>query len=810
MRISKVLLLATAAAISAQPAQARQAQAQPAEAAPSQNAASAPRLDAGVEISAGYSDNIFATRNREEDDLLLQLRPFARLDLGSPQNGVTLRGEGEVGRYADFGSEDYDDWLIGADGRARLNSSLSLIAGGEWRWDHEDRTSPDAVAGLEPTDYQRGFGYAGLIASGGNFRGRLGATVTRYDFDDVAATGGIINNDDRDRTQVELGARAGVRLRSGTELFVQGSYDRRDYDDPLDDAGFRRDSRGGSIVAGFRRDFGSGFSGEFFGGWLHQDYADPRLRDIDTFDVGAVLDWRGPRGLGGALRLDRSIEETTLAGSAAYIVTSGSLSLRASPHPRLAAGLALSGSQYDYRGAPRSEFIIGVNLWTRFWLNSRLYVGTDYTHSQRSSNAAGFDFDQNRFLLSIGARLRPQFTNNVPALLLREQAPGGLYLGLLAGHGTLVTGLDGPRGPGENTADFGDHGPAAIAVLGYGILIDPLYLGIEAEASLRGPDWLHTADRVFSLDKREAFGAAARIGLVTAHGDLIFGRFGLSSAAFRTDYTHANNVYSGERRRTGLGVGGGIEARAGRRGFVRAEYVVTSYADEDIPTGGGNFDNFSSTESQFRIGGGVRFGAPAPRTGPASPPVRFGGPYIGVQIGHGALVTDNQGTRSGGTQVDISRASHGGVLGAFAGIGQVLGRVYAGAEIEGDISAINWNIERDPNGRVYSAEHDYSYGIAGRAGVLIGDSALVYGRLGAVRTRFDVPYSTTGVSIRSRETRTGVRFGGGLEIALSSRIRLRADYSLTEYRAYDVVYGNNADRFDHSETLFRLGLSWRL
>ena len=79
------------------------------------------------------------------------------------------------------------------------------------------------------------------------------------------------------------------------------------------------------------------------------------------------------------------------------------------------------------------------------------------------------------------------------------------------------------------------------------------------------------------MEKENAFGVAARIGWVTPHRALAYGRFGVSSAAIRTDYTHNADVYGETKRHTGLSAGFGIEAPAGARGFVRAEYLVTSY-----------------------------------------------------------------------------------------------------------------------------------------------------------------------------------------------------------------------------------------
>ncbi|KHK90200.1 outer membrane beta-barrel protein [Novosphingobium malaysiense] len=772
-------------------------------------AASKEQIDAGIEFGAGYNDNIYVTRNREQDDFYFFVRPFVRAEIGSATTSLTVRGDGEIGRYADLGSENYEDWSLAADGRARLSAAFSMIGGGEWEWEHENRASPEAVAGTEPTRYQRGYGYLGLLGSSGQFSSRLAGTVTRYVFKDVPGAGQTINNDDRDRVQSEIGARGGVKLKSGAELFAQGTFNWRDYDSRFDDWGYQRNSHGYSAGIGLRGKLGEELSGEVFAGWMEQDYRDVALPGVSTWDFGVVLDWQGKHGLGGSVRIDRSVEETTLPGASAYILTSGRVSLRSDLSPRVSAGIGVSGNHYHYVGADRTEFVIGGDVWGRYWLNRHLYVGTSYMYGERNSNAAGFDYEQSRFQISIGAELSPHFAADTPRLALGGSVPAGAYAGILFGQGTLITGLDGPRGQGENTADFGDHGAAAVAVAGFGALAGSLYLGAEVEGTLGGPDWKHSGDRMFSLGKDDAFGVSARLGWATAQRNLVYGRFGMLSTRLRTAYIYEENVYSEAARHTGLSAGIGVEAPAGAAGFIRAEYITVSYDDYDVPASAGAFDNFSSSETQFRIGGGVRFGR-APSADDALPPVEFGGPYVGLEVGHGALTSSNQGTRSGGAELDVTRASRGGLIGLYAGFGAVIDRTYLGVEAEGDVSTVNWNIERDPSGRVYSADHDYSFGGSARAGALIGDAALVYGRIGVVRTRFDIRYATSSQAVRSTETRTGLRYGVGLEIGLGGRARLRADYAITEYSAYDVEYAENSDRFKHGESLFRLGLSWSL
>lgn len=761
-------------------------------------------LEAGLEFGSGYTDNVFATRNFERSDFLFLARPTFRLTREKGDNRISLHAEGEFGRYADHKSENYNDWLMGVDARLRASKGFLLLGGADYRWAHESRESPEAQNGSEPTRYQLAHAYGGAIVGSGPLTFRPAIIVDRYDYKDVPADGFTINNDDRDRTQVEVGGRLLQRVSEGTQVFIQGAWNSRHYRQPIDDFGFRRDSTGGSINAGIRKVFSPDLTVEAFAGYLKQRYHDPRLKDVGAADFGATVDWTGPRGLGVSFRLDRSVEETTLPGASSYLLTDGSLTLKASPHPRIDAGLTLAGSLYNYRGNPRTEFLTSTDLWLRHWLSQHIFAEIDYKLAQRTSNAAGFSFEENRAFLTLGAKLEPHYQGSPAALRFGETTPAGAYLGLFAGHGALTTGLDGPRGQGFNTAEFGGTGVGYGAFAGYGATIGKVYVGAEIEGGPEGPQWNHRAERSFSVEKTATAGIAARLGWLTPSRDLVYGRFGISRTELRTRYELFDNKTDIRDWRTGLNFGAGAEASAGGRAFVRAEYVLTSYHDVDVASGKGD-DNLSTSEGQFRIGVGYRFGAATDHR--AVKPSRFGGFYAGAEVGHGALVSRNQGVREKSQAIDIMRGGHGPLLGIFAGYGIAWNWLYLGAEGGADTSRIEWNLERDPNKRVYSARRQWSLGGGLRAGWLISKSALLYGRVGAVRTRFVIPYTTAQLSVRSEESKTALRFGGGLEVGLGSRDRLRFDYTLTHYGAYDVVYGQNSDRFQHDENVMRLGLA---
>ena len=148
---------------------------------------------------------------------------------------------------------------------------------------------------------------------------------------------------------------------------MQGAYDRREYADAIDDYGFMRDSDGYSAAFGVSRPLSGGWRYEAFAGVMRQDYADPALKDVSTYDVGGLLDWTSRSGTGVNLRLDRSIEETTLPGASAYILSRASVNLQQDIAPRIAAGLGFGGANYEYVGVNRNEFVTTADLWGRYW-----------------------------------------------------------------------------------------------------------------------------------------------------------------------------------------------------------------------------------------------------------------------------------------------------------------------------------------------------------------------------------------------------------------------------------------------------------
>ncbi len=769
------------------------------------------KLNIAASANEMFSDNIFVTKNNKESDWIMSFSPVVTAAMGKPRNDLNLRAGAEIGRYARSTSENYDDFFAAGDGRLTLGPKTSLLGGVQYDWTHESRESPDAVNGLEPTRYETGDYYIGLVQSLGKFVVRAGGTVNTYAYDDVRSSLGLIDNADRDRTEYEAGARVSYRSSSNVQPFAQAYWVIRDYDSALDDFGYRRSSTGFRVAAGLSVKLTAALDGEIYGGAFAQDYDDARFSEVTEPDFGARLNWRPAPGTQLRVSLDRSIEETTLPGSPGYLRTAAGATVEQMVRP----DLSLSGHFYysanEYLEINRIDYVSDAGLSAKYYFLPRFYVGTGYTFLHRISNAASADFNENRVWIRLGAQLAPAYSSGFKKFTQpnEDSSLSGFFVGLLAGNGTLTTALDGPPGAGGSlTADFGNNGWQGDVVAGYGVVIRRIYLGLEAGAAMGSQHWLYNGTggtRIYGVRKLDSYELAARFGYELDNNILLYGRFGGVAAQFATPYQQNMHYVRPAGYQRGLRIGGGVEFPLWRNLFGRVEYTHTSYADYDVMPAQ-TADNFANDENLVRFGAIYHLGAATK----AAPPAKadFGGLYAGLQAGFGTLISRNAGDRNPPQTLTAQRAGSGATGGLFGGYGVTVGNVYLGAEIEAEFSNADWNIERDPTGRIYSVAKDYTLGASLRAGYIFESNTLVYGRVGIAETRFKNKYNDEhGINYVTPDVdRAGLRLGGGVEMPLKKTWHMRFDYTWTRYASYNVNYVTGVDFFRNSESLLRIGI----
>ncbi len=357
------------------------------------------------EVVAGgfYDSNIYATNTKPKSDWVGTLSPSVALQSNWKRNSLYAEAGADLTGYGSHGSENTIDWHTQAEGRIHVSNNTRLLLGVQVLQEHEDRASPDAVEGSTPTLYHELNTYAGVAQRIGNFDVRLAGAMERLTFGNVMGTHGLIVNTDRNRNRYTFGITVRDVANNAFRPFVEGLGDFRRYDQTTDDFGYQRNSNG--YRAGIGADFrlSSSVTGEAFIGAMGRDYKDPTFKPVTAVAVDGYLRWQPAQGTAFVLFTDRSIEETTLVGSPAYIYTLLGGRIEHAFLPDLTGFVRFAYGNAEFAQSPRRDNELDTSIGVRYYVTNRVYLGADYRYTTRRSTEGTQNFARNQVFFSVGS-----------------------------------------------------------------------------------------------------------------------------------------------------------------------------------------------------------------------------------------------------------------------------------------------------------------------------------------------------------------------------------------------------------------------
>ena len=610
---------------------------------------------ASLDFKEYYTDNVYFSRplynQPRRGDWVSVITPTIGYGYVFEKGRINLGASAAFGRYATYSSEDFNDFAVNANGNYRFDPSTFGVWGVSLSREHEPRSSiePSDQTGINPTIYWKTSAYGALSRRFGDNTVKLGVTYEGYDFKDSSTTVPpfTINNDDRDRDMITVGSRFTHKLDDRNSLFAEGTFDWRNYRSTYDDFGYRRSSQGVRAIGGWQAKIGEHGKAELYGGLLYQNFRDPRFADVVTPDVGGRYSWQAD---GASLTADlrRTLEETTLQGISSYVNTRASIRMSQDlpNNIRLYGGLALS--DLDFQDSSRRDQLTNVWLGARKYLTPHLYIGAEASFEERESTSPVNDYTESQIMARIGLDTQRAFD---PDKVSDVSDPSGFYVGAGGDISHLGTMLDGPRQNtnGSLTADFGAFGPGGSVIAGWGRDIGKTYLGVEGDFGLSGAHWDHSrlpGGRVFSVKERNSFGLSFLGGHRLDGGSLVYGRAGIRSTRFDTDYATAGTSASYSDRLTGFEYGLGVSTPVTPNLALSMEYDQARYPDYQAGAGRNTPDRFGNVEDSVRFALTYHFGGVPGASVPAPQTVSYGGAYWGLQGGLGAISSLNQGNRA--------------------------------------------------------------------------------------------------------------------------------------------------------------------
>ena len=358
-----------------------------------------------LDIAEFYDDNIFATENDLDHDLITVIEPTLAINSDWENHALSASVDGKFGLHARSSDEDYRDINMKANGRLDVTRELLANARVGYSIIHEDRSSTDDVGGAEPGEFTLLTGGADATASFDAFSLTISGDFESFNHDDTPSTIGPVNQDDRDRLHFDGFVRTGYNISPAYEAFLRFAGNFRDYNDPLDDNGENRDSGGFEINGGLTVGLQGITIGEFFVGYLSQRFTDPTLEDIHGLTGGVNVTWNVTTLTTVTGRFEHDINETTSAGASGVFQTK----LRGSVDHELLRNLILGGhasyAQDRFCGINREDNTVVVGVDAEYKAFRNIYLMLEYEYTSRHSDAVGADYRNN----VVGMKVESQF-----------------------------------------------------------------------------------------------------------------------------------------------------------------------------------------------------------------------------------------------------------------------------------------------------------------------------------------------------------------------------------------------------------------
>ncbi|HWK44782.1 MAG TPA: outer membrane beta-barrel protein [Stellaceae bacterium] len=354
-----------------------------------------------MDLSEMLDTNIFATKAPQQSDFVTDIMPGVDVVSDFSRHSLSLQASGDIRRFARSQAEDVENFVTAANGRYDISDSNFILLGGGFQQQHEDRGSPDAVNGINPTQYHVANGTFGYNYTPYRVGFTLDSSVTHYSFDNVPTSSGtVINQTGRDRTEYGVTPRLSYEIIPAYRAFIQSTYNQRDYDHKFDASGFQRSSHGYSFALGTGYEISRIINGEVYVGYQNQSYDDSRLKDNGGVIFGGNLLWNPTQLTSVKLNIARTIEETTLTGASGYFQTV----LAVTGEHELLRNLLLSVTpayvRSEYQGISRTDDYFQVSAGMKYLVNHRLSLGAQASYRMRSTTISASDYDREQYTVS--------------------------------------------------------------------------------------------------------------------------------------------------------------------------------------------------------------------------------------------------------------------------------------------------------------------------------------------------------------------------------------------------------------------------
>jgi hypothetical protein len=365
------------------------------------------RLFPALYVNAAYDDNVFRTASAQSD-WFFTVAPTIRLKSQWGRHFFEIYSGVEDYNYTKLTGENLTDWRIGTDGRVDISRAANVTANAYYGEDHELWSAPNNLVGYQASPNRYYQIHSDVIgAYQPNRLGfQLGGAFDRYVWTKTAAIGGgTLFNGDRNENEYQAFGKVYYDFSPGYSGYIKTSYDERDFDQFFDRSGLHRSSHGYRVDGGMNVQISHLVKGEFFVGYLQQNFADLALKDVSGVDFGAELDWLVSPVLTAHLSAKRTLDNVVLSGVSMADNKQVTLALDYEFRPNIILQASGGYTNSKYVGSTRTDDNPSAAVGVRYLVNRYASLDLSYRYSHRSTDTAAIEYTDNTLSLSLGLHL---------------------------------------------------------------------------------------------------------------------------------------------------------------------------------------------------------------------------------------------------------------------------------------------------------------------------------------------------------------------------------------------------------------------
>lgn len=370
-----------------------------------------PKLD----VDNQYDTNIYKQDKSLSpvDSYVAHFRPGLNVRSDWNRHALNLMFDSDITQYATQGDQNnYEDLFTRLDGRLDVLRDSHFDAGFNYNSVHEDRGSPDQIAGRAPTFYDTKAIDAFYTHKLNRVSFKGGLDTIRYDYQDVSTSlNTVLAMSTRNHWEYVPSIRLGYEIQPEYEAYVKFAYKKADYDSLVRSNGagvaYNRNSSGFNALGGLAFELTSLVTGDLSVGYLQRNYDDPRLSSISGINGFVNLKWRPTLLTTLTGTLSHDINETTQAGVAGVLATGIKLGAEHELMRNVILSAGGSFANNDYQGfvAPhlvnRNDKVYGGNVAAKYLLNRNLSAALSYNYQNRDVNYLFSNYEVHQVMLNL-------------------------------------------------------------------------------------------------------------------------------------------------------------------------------------------------------------------------------------------------------------------------------------------------------------------------------------------------------------------------------------------------------------------------